>query len=86
MSKKKTAKPKIVLSEKAQEASAVIKQYYQKCVQRRGINRHEQMMTSQAFVNGLCAMVQLNQMRLSKRDAAAVFTQLKPIFDKISYE
>ena len=84
--RQKPSKPQVVLSEKAQEASTVIKQYYQKCVQRRGMNRHEQMITSQAFVNGLCAMIQLNQLRLSKREAAMVFTQLKPIFDKLSHE
>jgi len=83
---KKHKTPNVELSEKAVEASTVIKQYYQKCVNRRGMNRHEQMITSQAFVNGLCAMIQLNQLRLSKREAAMVFTQLKPIFDKLSHE
>lgn len=85
---KPTVKPKrkqrVTLSYSAEQARLIIEDYYATAINKRGMNRHEQMLASQSFVHGLCAMAQLNSMNLSEEDAANVFRALKPMFDKFS--
>jgi hypothetical protein len=72
------------LSERAHHAVDVISEHLERNIQKRGVKHYEQILITRGFVSGLCAMAQLNHLKLSEREAADVFRHLKPILDKMA--
>lgn len=78
------AKKQIKLSQKALHAVDVIQEHLQQNIQKRGVKHYEQILITRGFVSGLCAMAQLNHLKLTEREAADVFRTLKPLLDKMA--